>query len=76
MRPELAATLTASLNGAEAIAVGNVVGSNIANVGLILGLAALLLPIAIQESVLRREMPVMIGASVLPLLFFMDGRVG
>ena len=74
--PELAATLTASLNGAEAIAVGNVVGSNIANVGLILGLAALLLPIAIQKSVLQREMPVMIGASVLPLLFFADGALG
>ena len=74
--PELAATLTASLNGAEAIAVGNVIGSNIANVGLILGLAALLLPIAIQVSVLRREVPVMIGASLLPLLLFADGRVG
>ena len=74
--PELAATLTASLSGAEAIAVGNVVGSNIANVGLILGLAALLLPIAIQKSVLQREMSVMIGASLLPLLFFADGRLG
>ncbi len=74
--PELAATLTASLSGAEAIAVGNVVGSNIANVGLILGLAALLLPIAIQRSVLRREMPVMIGVSLSPLLFFADGRLG
>ena len=74
--PELAATLTASFNGAEAIAVGNVVGSNIANVGLILGLAALLLPIAIQKSVLQREMSVMIGASLLPLLFFADGRLG
>ncbi len=74
--PELAASLTATLNGAEAIAVGNVVGSNIANVGLILGLAALLLPIAIQKSVFRREIPVMIGASLVPLLFFADGRLG
>ncbi len=74
--PELAASLTATLNGAEAIAVGNVVGSNIANVGLILGLAALLLPIAIQKSVFQREIPVMIGASLVPLLFFADGRLG
>ena len=74
--PELAASLTATLNGAEAIAVGNVVGSNIANVGLILGLAALLLPIAIQKSVFRREIPVMLGASLVPLLFFADGRLG
>ena len=74
--PELAATLTASLSGAPAIAVGNVVGSNIANVGLILGLAALLLPIAVGRSVIRREMIVMIGASLLPLLFFADGGIG
>ena len=74
--PELAASLTATLNGAEAIAVGNVVGSNIANVGLILGLAALLLPITIQTSVFRREIPVMLGASLVPLFLFADGQLG
>ena len=73
--PELAATLTASLSGAQAIAVGNVVGSNIANVGLILGVAALLLPIVIRKSVLVREMPVMLLASALPLLLFADGHL-
>ncbi len=71
--PELAATLTAALNGTFAIAAGNVVGSNTANLGLILGLCAVLVPISVTRGVLRRELPIMLLASALPLLWFVDG---
>ncbi len=71
--PELAATLTAALNGSFAIAAGNVVGSNIANLGLILGLCAVLVPISVTKAVLRRELPIMLLASALPVLWFTDG---
>ena len=71
--PELAATMTAALGGSFAIAAGNVVGSNTANLGLILGLCVLLVPIGVTEGVLKRELPIMMLASALPLLWFMDG---
>ena len=74
--PELAATLTAALRGTPEIALGNVVGSNIANIGLVLALAALVAPIHATTPFLRREMPFMIlvGVVLFPLLW--DGRVG
>lgn len=71
--PEFAATLTAALSGSAAIGAGNVIGSNTANVGLILGLCALLLPLGIDKSSLVRELPVMIAASALPVFWFIDG---
>jgi len=73
--PELAASVTAALNGSPALAVGNVLGSNIANAGLILGLAGLYRPIAVQSSVLAREVPVMIAASAGLLLLGWDGTL-
>ena len=63
--PELAVSLKAGLSGSGDIAVGNIVGSNIMNVAVILGLAACICPLSVQWQVLRREMPVMLGASVL-----------
>jgi cation:H+ antiporter len=68
--PELAVTVMATLADRDALAVGNVVGSNIANVGLILGSAALLGRIAANPSFLRREVPFMIAvsASLWPVL--------
>ena len=74
--PELASTLAATLKDAPAVAFGNVVGSNIANVGLILGLTALLWPLATQARFLRREMPFMLFASGLLFPFAADGRIG
>ena len=71
--PELAATLTAALNGSVAIATGNVIGSNTANLGLILGLCAVLLPVGISKLGLRRDIPIMVFAAVLPLIWFLDG---
>ncbi len=71
--PELLVGVVASLRDSGDIAIGNVVGSNIANIALILGLAAMIRPIHVQMRFPRREVPIMIGASVLFYLFAMDG---
>ena len=74
--PELAVSLDAALSGSPAIAVGNVVGSNITNVLLVLGLSALLLPVAVSSQLVRTDVPVMVVLSVLVLLLALDGSVG
>jgi cation:H+ antiporter len=74
--PELAATLAAALQGSPEVAFGNVVGSNIFNVGLILGIAALVFPLAARARFLRREMPFMIATSALLLPLVANGRIG
>jgi len=73
--PELAVTLTASLKGAPGLALGNVVGSNIANLGLILGLAALLRPIVAPVENLRSELPFIGAVVVLLVLFGWDSEI-
>ncbi|HEC32594.1 MAG TPA: calcium/sodium antiporter [Deltaproteobacteria bacterium] len=67
--PELAATLVSAAHGKGDIAFGNVVGSNICNIGLILGVAALIKPIKVERSTLKREIPFMIAASVIIYIF-------
>ncbi|MCJ7772751.1 MAG: calcium/sodium antiporter [Desulfobacterales bacterium] len=66
--PELAVNLHAAVEGNSEIAFGNIMGSNIANIGLILGIAALLRPLAIEGTIISREIPMMILASVLALI--------
>jgi cation:H+ antiporter len=73
--PELAVTLDASLSGRPGLAVGNVVGSNIVNVLLVLGFSALFLPLAVRSAVTKRDVPVMIALSVLLLVLTLDGSV-
>ena len=63
--PELVVSVKASLDGNGAIALGNVVGSNICNIALILGVSALIKPVRIEAQVIRREIPVLIFASIL-----------
>ncbi|EAQ04834.1 sodium/calcium exchanger [Pseudooceanicola batsensis HTCC2597] len=74
--PELVTSLQAALAGAPGIAVGNVVGSNIGNVLLILGLTALLAPITVQPAAFRRDGSVMILASALCLGAVWSGEAG
>ncbi|BDG04842.1 calcium/sodium antiporter [Anaeromyxobacter oryzae] len=74
--PELVVSTMASLRAQPDIAVANVVGSNVFNVLFILGACAVILPLAISRQVWRREVPIMIGASLLLLAFAADGRVG
>lgn len=73
--PEMAASLVAARQGTPEMALGNVIGSNIANIGLILGLAGLLRPIPIHSRILLREMPLVIGATALFALLAWDGRL-
>jgi len=74
--PELVVSLKAALIGNSSISLGNVVGSNIANIALILGVAALIRPLDVHAKVIMREIPIMIGISVLLLLLLIDGELG
>ena len=73
--PELAVTIGAGLDGNAGVAVGNVVGSNVLNVLLILGAAALITPLFVDAQIVRQEVPIMIGASLLLLPLGIDGRL-
>lgn len=73
--PELAVSVKASLAGQADIALGNVVGSNVFNVLFILGLSALIVPLAVQQQLLRLDVPLLIGVSLLTWLLAADGRV-
>jgi cation:H+ antiporter len=71
--PELLVSVQAALGGNADISMGNVVGSNIANIGLIIGISALIFPMLVQLQFLRREIPIMIGVALLLLLLAQDG---
>jgi len=73
--PELAASLAAALKGRPEVAFGNVLGSNAANLGLILAVAALIRPVRAQARFLRRELPFMVAVAGLLLLVAADARV-
>lgn len=74
--PELAVGVGAALVGQGDIAVGNVVGSNIFNVLVILGLSALVVPLVVAQQIVRFDVPVLIGCSLWLLLISMDGSIG
>lgn len=74
--PELVVSLKAALLGNSSIALGNVVGSNVANIALILGVAAIIRPLKVHANVIMREIPIMIGITVLLLIIIIDGEVG
>jgi len=74
--PEMAVSVQAALSGQTGIAVGNVVGSNILNVLFILGLAALIAPLVVAQQLVRLDVPIMIGISVLLVVLARDGNIG
>ena len=74
--PELAVTVDSAVKGQADVALGNVVGSNILNVLLILGLSALIAPLVVAQQLVRLDVPLMIGASVVTLLLALDGGIG
>ncbi len=74
--PELVVSLISTINGKNMIAVGNVVGSNICNIALILGVSALFQPITGHRSVIQRDIPVMVGVSFLFLVFSFNSIIG
>ncbi|MHC4321862.1 MAG: sodium:calcium antiporter, partial [Planctomycetota bacterium] len=74
--PELAVSLTASIKGSNDIAIGNIIGSNIANIGLILGIAAVVLPLKVEKVIMKRELPLMIGISAGLYFMAIDRKIG
>ncbi|MCS7056613.1 MAG: calcium/sodium antiporter [Thermoflexales bacterium] len=73
--PELAVSLQAAAVGQADLVIGNVVGSNISNVLLILGLSALIAPLVVRQRLIRLDVPIMIGVSILVNLLALDGHV-
>jgi cation:H+ antiporter len=74
--PELAVSVMSASSGQADIAIGNVVGSNIFNVLFILGVSALITPLLVAQQLIRLDVPIMIGVSVLLMLMGLDGGIG
>jgi cation:H+ antiporter len=70
--PEILVAFAASIDGNALLAIGNAVGSNIANIGLVLGLTAMITPLPFSRSVLRTELPWLLGATLLTLVLLFD----
>jgi len=73
--PELVVSLKAALDGSGDISLGNVIGSNIANIALILGIAALIRPLKVQAQVIKREVPIMILVTLLLFIFLINNEI-
>jgi cation:H+ antiporter len=63
--PEILVAIMASINGSGSLAIGNALGSNIANIGLVLGITALIAPLPVKSAVLRKEMPLLLAITLL-----------
>jgi cation:H+ antiporter len=74
--PELVVCLVAALRGSSDLAMGNVMGSNLANIGLILGFTAVVRPLEVTGRVIRREIPIMIGITLLIFPLAYDHELG
>ena len=70
--PEILVSVVASLRGEPTLAIGNAIGSNIVNIGLVLGMTALIKPIKLESATLRREMPALLAVSLLTVSLFLD----
>lgn len=74
--PEIAVSIQAAATGQGDLTIGNVLGSNIFNILFVLGVSALIAPILIAEQLIRLDVPIMIGVSVLAYLLVLDGQLG
>ncbi|NOR40943.1 MAG: calcium/sodium antiporter, partial [Gammaproteobacteria bacterium] len=74
--PEILVSVMASLQGKTGLAIGNAIGSNITNSTLILGFTALVLPLSVHSSILRRELPMLLLVMTVALLLLLDGTLG
>lgn len=74
--PEILVSVVAALRGDPDLAIGNAIGSNIANIGLVLGAVALFRPIELKSATLRREMPALLAVTLLTVSLFLDSHVG
>ena len=73
--PEILVSVVAATRGEPGLAFGNAIGSNIANIGLVLGVTALVRPIPLESATLRREMPALLAVSLLTVSLFLDTRL-
>ncbi len=73
--PELLVSLNAAFQGSSSIAVGNVIGSNVANVGLVLSLSAFIFPISLNYSLIKRDLYIYILSCIVFIIFSLDGRL-
>ncbi|ATH78734.1 MULTISPECIES: calcium/sodium antiporter [unclassified Halomonas] len=73
--PEMMVSVLAAMQGNPGLAVGNAYGSNIANIGLVLGFVALIAPLAVHSSVIRKEMPLLVAVMLLTGYMLMDGWI-
>ena len=74
--PEILVSGMASLQGNPGLAIGNALGSNIANIGLILGITAIVVPLAVNSDVLRKEYPLLLIVSMVSYVLLMDDELG
>ena len=74
--PEIVVALIAALEGNAVLAIGNAIGSNIANIGLVLGITAVVMPLPFSKNVRRRELPWLLGATVLAIILMFDRELG
>lgn len=73
--PEATVSILAVLKGENALALGNVVGSNIVNIGLVLGICGILNPLTIPQTLFKREIPFMLGATMALIVFSLNGII-
>ena len=73
--PEILVSVVAALRGEPGLAFGNAIGSNIVNIGLVLGVTAMVRPIPLESATLRREMPALLAVSLLTVSLFLDTRL-
>lgn len=73
--PELIVSVTAALNKSTSIAIGNAFGSNIVNIGLILGITALIKPVRVSSNVLKKELPILLAVTGFSYLLIFDSKI-
>lgn len=73
--PELVVSVKAAMNGQSAISIGNVLGSNLFNIALILGISAIIYPLTVKRQLLKFDVPVMVFISILFLILFLDAKI-
>ena len=73
--PEAAVSISASLSGSNGISLGNVIGSNIFNLLMVVGVSSIILPIVTDRAILKRDMPVNIGITAVLLVMLLDGKL-
>lgn len=74
--PELAISLRAGIAGQPDLSLGNIIGSNLFNILLILGISALITPLVVSKQLIRLDVPILIGISIVTLLFGLNGNIG